>query len=145
LGRTRKVGLAGSLGPRYGTVARRRYMEVVSQMRRPHECPQCHFKTVRRLSVGIWLCRKCGVKFAGGAYTPFTKLGEIARRATRGAITAKAVAAELGIGVKSQEEIVKPAEALPSKAEPETEEEERKKVRRRRRKAREEAPKEEDE
>jgi len=145
LGKTRKVGLAGSLGPRYGTVARRRYMDIVSQMRRPHECPQCHFKTVRRLSVGIWLCRKCGVKFAGGAYTPFTKLGEIARRATKGAITPKAVAVELGIKEKSEEEIAKPTEALPSTTEPETEEGERKKARRRRRKAKEEAPKEEHE
>lgn len=143
MGKTRKVGLAGSLGPRYGTVARRRYMDIVSQMRRPHECPQCHFKTVRRLSVGVWLCRKCGVKFAGGAYTPFTKLGEIARRATKGAITPTAVAAELGIKEKPQEEIAKPAEALPSKTEPETEEEEKKEIKRRRRKAKEEAPKEE--
>jgi len=145
MGKTRKVGVAGSLGPRYGTVVRRRYMDIVSQMRRPHECPQCHFKTVRRLSVGIWLCRKCGVKFAGGAYTPFTKLGEIARRATRGAITPKAVAAELGIKEKSEEEIAKPTEALPSTTEPETEEGERKKARRRRGKAKEEAPKEEHE
>jgi large subunit ribosomal protein L37Ae len=142
MGKTRKVGLAGSLGARYGTVARRRYMEIVSQMRRPHECPQCHFKTVRRLSVGIWLCRKCGVKFAGGAYTPSTKLGEIARRATKGAVTPKAVAAELGIE-RPQEEIAEPAEALPSKTEPETEKEEDRKAKRRRRKAKEETPKEE--
>jgi len=142
MGKTRKVGLAGSLGARYGTVARRRYMDIVSQMRRPHECPQCHFKTVRRLSVGIWLCGKCGVKFAGGAYTPSTKLGEIARRATKEAITPKAVAAELGIE-RPQEEVAKPSEALPSKTEPETEKEEGKKAKRRRRKAKEETPKEE--
>ena len=141
MGKTRKVGLAGSLGARYGTVARRRYMDIVSQMRRPHECPQCHFKTVSRLSVGIWQCGKCGVKFAGGAYTPFTKLGEIARRAARGAITPKTVAVELGMKERPQEEIAKPAEALPSEAE--IEEKERKRARRRRRKEQEEAPKEE--
>jgi large subunit ribosomal protein L37Ae len=141
MGKTRKVGLAGSLGSRYGTVARRRYMDIVSQMRRPHECPQCHFKTVKRMSVGIWLCRKCGVKFAGGAYTPFTKLGEIAKRATKEAITPKAVAAELGI----EEIVAKPAEALPFQKEPTTEDEEKEKPRRRRRKVREEAPKEEHE
>jgi len=137
VGKTRKVGLAGSLGSRYGTVARRRYVDIVSQMRRPHECPQCHFKTVGRLSVGIWLCRKCGLKFAGGAYTPFTKLGEIARRATREAIAPKAVAAELGI----KEDIGRPAEPLPSKME----EEEKEKPKRRRKRAKEEAPKEEHE
>ena len=143
MGKTRKVGVAGSLGARYGTVARRRYMDIVSQMRSPHECPQCHFKTVRRSSVGIWLCRKCGVKFAGGAYTPFTKLGEIARRASKGAMAPKAVAVELGITEKPQEEIARPAEALPSTTEPEIEEKEEKRARRRRRKEKEEAPKEE--
>jgi len=143
MGKTRKVGVAGSLGARYGTVARRRYIDIVSQMRRPHECPQCHFKAVRRLSVGIWLCRKCGVKFAGGAYTPFTKLGEIARRAAKGAIAPKAVTVELGIKEKLQEAIAKPAEALPSRMEPENEGKEKKRARRRRRKEKEEAPREE--
>lgn len=92
--RTKKVGPAGSLGPRYGTVARRRYAEIVTQLRAPHECPSCHVRAVRRLSVGVWLCGKCGIKFTGGAYTPTTKLGEIARRASRGGAPPGAVMRE---------------------------------------------------
>jgi len=83
MGRTYKVGPSGSFGARYGTVARKRYATVISGLRAPHECPQCHINAVKRLSVGIWLCGSCGHKFAGGAYAPRTKLGEIAERATR--------------------------------------------------------------
>jgi len=83
MGRTYKVGPSGSFGARYGTVARKRYATVITGLRAPHECPQCHIAAVKRLSVGIWLCGSCGYKFAGGAYAPRTKLGEIAERATR--------------------------------------------------------------
>lgn len=94
--RTRKVGQAGSFGPRYGTVARKRYAEIISGLRRQSECPQCHVMAVRREAVGIWYCKKCGYRFAGGAYTAQTKLGEVARRTTKGAAPG-AVAMELGL------------------------------------------------
>jgi len=93
--KVKKVGPAGSFGSRYGTVARRRYSEVVSGMRVPHECPRCHVRAVKRLTVGVWSCRKCGVKFAGGAYLPTTKLGDISKRAAREGLAAGLLAAEL--------------------------------------------------
>jgi large subunit ribosomal protein L37Ae len=93
--RVKKVGPAGSFGPRYGTAPRRRYAEVVAGMRVPHECPRCHVRAVKRLTVGVWNCRKCGVKFAGGAYLPATKLGEISKRAAREGLAAGLLAAEL--------------------------------------------------
>ncbi len=128
MGRTSKVGIAGIFGARYGTVVRKRYAEIISEMRRPHECPKCHLKTVRRLSVGVWLCRKCNYKFAGGAYTPFTKLGEISRRASRAAVTPKAVTEELGVE-KAEEQVAKPVkEPRPKEEKP------RRKVVRKRRK-----------
>jgi large subunit ribosomal protein L37Ae len=92
---TRKTGLAGGFGARYGTVTRRRYISVVTGLRSKHECPRCMFKTVKRWSVGVWHCRKCGLKFAGGAYTPTTKLGEIAARATRGLMSPSTLSTEL--------------------------------------------------
>ncbi len=61
-------------------------------MKAPHECPQCHISTVKRLSVGIWLCGSCGFKFAGGAYLPTTKLGQVAERASRAGVASSAVA-----------------------------------------------------
>jgi ribosomal protein L37AE/L43A len=39
---------------------------------------------VRRESVGVWKCNKCNFTFAGGAYSPTTKLGIVARRAAKG-------------------------------------------------------------
>jgi large subunit ribosomal protein L37Ae len=93
--KVKKVGPAGSFGTRYGTVSRRRYAEVVAGMRLPHECPRCHVRAVKRLTVGVWSCRKCGVKFAGGAYLPATKLGDISKRAAREGLAAGLLAAEL--------------------------------------------------
>ncbi len=92
---TRKTGLAGGFGARYGTVTRRRYISIVTGLRSKHECPRCMFKTVKRWSVGVWHCRKCGYKFAGGAYAPTTKLGEIAARATRGLMSPSTLSTEL--------------------------------------------------
>jgi large subunit ribosomal protein L37Ae len=92
VGRTYKVGPSGSLGSRYGTVARKRYSTLVSALRTPTECPQCHITAVQRVSVGIWLCNRCGFKFAGGAYAPTTKLGEVAERASRAGVASSLVA-----------------------------------------------------
>ncbi|MFQ6094845.1 MAG: 50S ribosomal protein L37ae [Candidatus Bathyarchaeia archaeon] len=78
--RTKKVGGTRGLGARYGVTVRKRYRTVVGDMRKPRTCPQCGFRSVRRESVGIWVCRKCGFRFTGGAYVPTTKLGVTAKR-----------------------------------------------------------------
>lgn len=84
LPKTKKVGPTRGLGPRYGSTVRKRYVKVVTELKKPHRCPQCGFVRVRRQSVGVWKCRKCEFTFAGGAYTPSTKLGVVARRAAKG-------------------------------------------------------------
>ncbi len=91
----RRLGLGGGFGARYGRFPRRQYVGIVSGLRTRHECPRCRFRTVKRWSVGVWLCKKCGYKFAGGAYIPVTKLGEIAARATRGTMSPSTLSTEL--------------------------------------------------
>jgi large subunit ribosomal protein L37Ae len=84
LPKTKKVGPTRGFGPRYGSTVRKRYIKVITELKRPHKCPSCGFVRVRRASVGIWKCNKCGFTFSGGAYTPTTKLGIVAKRAAKG-------------------------------------------------------------
>jgi large subunit ribosomal protein L37Ae len=97
LGKMKKVGPTRGLGPRYGSTVRKRYIKVITELKKAHRCPQCGFARVKRESVGVWKCKKCGFTFTGGAYTPVTKLGVVAKRAAKGAPaeeTAKATAEE---------------------------------------------------
>ena len=65
--RTKKVKAAGRFGARYGTRVRRKIAEVESIQRKKQECIFCK-GTVKRVSTGIWQCKKCNKKFAGHAY-----------------------------------------------------------------------------
>ncbi len=87
MGKTKKVGPTRGFGARYGSSLRKRYIKVVVELRKPHKCPQCGFMRVSRESVGIWKCKKCEYTFTGGAYTPVTKLGIVAKRAAKSAAT----------------------------------------------------------
>jgi large subunit ribosomal protein L37Ae len=82
--KTKKVGPTRGLGVRYGSTVRKRYIKVITELKKPHKCPNCGFVRVHRESVGVWKCGKCNFTFAGGAYTPVTKLGVVARRAAKG-------------------------------------------------------------
>jgi len=94
MGRTKKVGPTRGLGPRYGSTVRKRYIKVMGEMKKPHKCPQCGFPRVKRESVGVWKCRKCDFTFTGGAYTPVTKLGIVAKRSAKGLPVEEPVKAE---------------------------------------------------
>lgn len=68
--RTKKVGVAGRYGPRYGVRTRKQMAVVSTAKSRSYECPRCNHVAVKRVSTGVWQCRRCDLKFAGGAYTP---------------------------------------------------------------------------
>jgi len=81
LARTKKVGSTGRFGARYGAKLRRRVLEIDNKRKEPTRCPACATKALKRKAVGLWICKKCDLLFAGGAYVPFTDAGKAAKRA----------------------------------------------------------------
>ncbi|MEW5759436.1 MAG: 50S ribosomal protein L37ae [Candidatus Thermoplasmatota archaeon] len=68
--RTKKRSSIGRFGTRYGIKIRRQTGEVEKKEIQKYECPRCKFLKVRRMGSGIWYCKHCNIKFAGGAYQP---------------------------------------------------------------------------
>jgi large subunit ribosomal protein L37Ae len=62
-------GSVKRLGMRYGRTVRFKLGKIESEQRKKHKCPYCSYTQVRRLSAGIWNCKKCGAKFTNKAYT----------------------------------------------------------------------------
>jgi large subunit ribosomal protein L37Ae len=75
------TGSSGRFGCRYGRFVRKRVNDLEKISRALHRCPKCDMESVARKGTGIWECRKCGYKFAGGAYQPTTPTMKIAQRA----------------------------------------------------------------
>ena len=65
--RTKKVKSAGRFGVRYGRRVRTKIADVESSQRKKQACLFCD-GVAKRLSKGIWQCKKCNKKFAGHAY-----------------------------------------------------------------------------
>ncbi|MHB8584937.1 MAG: 50S ribosomal protein L37ae [Thermoplasmatota archaeon] len=79
--RTKKAKSVGRFGARYGVRIRRRIREVEVRQHADHKCPSCGAMRVTRVSTGIWQCKKCAHKFAGGAYVPETRAAKSAELA----------------------------------------------------------------
>jgi large subunit ribosomal protein L37Ae len=63
----KKVKAAGRFGARYGRRVRTKIADIESSQRKKQNCIFCD-GTAKRLSKGIWQCKKCNKKFAGHAY-----------------------------------------------------------------------------
>jgi large subunit ribosomal protein L37Ae len=70
--RTKKVKAAGRLGARYGVKIRKSIVKIEAAQRQKYVCKKCGKRGVKRIGTGIWECKSCGHKFAGGTYTPST-------------------------------------------------------------------------
>lgn len=69
----KKIGSAGRYGARYGKKVRQLVSDIEKVQKQRHICPRCDMPYVKRVAAGIWSCRKCGAKFAGGAWIASTR------------------------------------------------------------------------
>jgi large subunit ribosomal protein L37Ae len=67
--RTRKVGITGKYGTRYGSTLRKLVRKIEVSQHSTYRCVFCGKDSVKRTCVGIWECRSCRKVVAGGAYT----------------------------------------------------------------------------
>lgn len=70
--KTKKLGSVARFGARYGKRTKTKFLTVETAQKAPQKCPYCSKTVVKRLSVGIFQCKKCDSKFTGKAY----KVGE---------------------------------------------------------------------
>eukprot|EP00826_Nyctotherus_ovalis_P038114 TRINITY_DN354_c0_g1_i2.p1 TRINITY_DN354_c0_g1~~TRINITY_DN354_c0_g1_i2.p1 ORF type:complete len:103 (+),score=34.09 TRINITY_DN354_c0_g1_i2:18-326(+) len=66
--RTRKVGICGKFGTRYGASLRKMIKKFEESQHSRYVCPFCGKNAIKRKAVGIWRCRGCGKNIAGGAW-----------------------------------------------------------------------------
>ena len=78
--RTKKVGICGKYGTRYGATLRKVVKKFEVSQYAKYVSPFCGKNTVKRAAVGIWKCKRTNKKIAGGAY----------QLSTTAAVTAKA-------------------------------------------------------
>ena len=80
MGNTKKVGVTGRFGSRYGRGIRKRVIKVEEKQKNLSACPNCGFKKIKRIAAGLFVCKKCGAKFTGGAYQTETLAGITIRK-----------------------------------------------------------------
>ncbi|KAI3656080.1 hypothetical protein MP638_003081 [Amoeboaphelidium occidentale] len=81
--RTKKVGVVGKYGTRYGASLRKQVKKMEITQHATYTCSFCGKDTVKREAVGIWKCRSCRRTMAGGAWTVSTTAATTVRSTIR--------------------------------------------------------------
>ena len=64
----KKTKSAGRFGAKHGRAVRAKLVQIESKQKQKQTCPFCKRPGVKRLSNGIWNCKKCDKKFASNTY-----------------------------------------------------------------------------
>uniref|UniRef100_A0A3B3Y306 Ribosomal protein L37a n=1 Tax=Poecilia mexicana TaxID=48701 RepID=A0A3B3Y306_9TELE len=67
--RTKKVGIVGKYGTRYGASLRKMVKKIEISQHAKYTCSFCGKTKMKRRAVGIWHCGSCRKTVAGGAWT----------------------------------------------------------------------------
>ncbi|XP_065196163.1 large ribosomal subunit protein eL43-like [Sycon ciliatum] len=83
--RTKKVGVVGKYGTRYGASLRKQIKKMEISQHSKYSCPFCGKESLKRKCVGIWVCNRktCRKTIAGGAWTVSTTTAATVRSAIR--------------------------------------------------------------
>ncbi|KAG0046607.1 60S ribosomal protein L43 [Gryganskiella cystojenkinii] len=81
--RTKKVGVVGKYGVRYGASLRKQVKKMEITQHSKYTCTFCGRDAVKRQAVGIWGCKGCKKVMAGGAWTLSTTAAATVRSTTR--------------------------------------------------------------
>jgi ribosomal protein eL43 len=83
--RTRKVGVVGKYGTRYGSSLRKQVKKMEIAQHARYTCPFCFKNSVKRTAVGIWRCsnKTCLKVIAGGAWSVNTQAAASVRSTIR--------------------------------------------------------------
>merc|ERR1712060_599537 len=73
--RTKKVGIVGKYGVRYGASLRKQIKKIEVTQHSKYQCGFCGKVAVQREAVGIWKCKACKKVVAGGAWLFHTASG----------------------------------------------------------------------
>merc|ERR1712217_656082 len=81
--RTKKVGVVGKYGTRYGASLRKTVKKMEITQHATYVCPFCGKEAMKRRAVGIWVCKRCAKTVAGGAWVYSTTAAAQVRSAIR--------------------------------------------------------------
>ena len=79
--RTKKVGITGKYGTRYGASLRKVIKKIEVSQHSKYTCTFCGKDSIKRDVTGIWNCRSCKKTIAGGAYMLSTPAAATVRSA----------------------------------------------------------------
>jgi len=83
--RTKKVGITGKYGTRYGASLRKTVKKMEISQHSKYYCSFCGKDKMKRKAVGIWFCddKNCRIMVAGGAWNYSTTAAASVRSAVR--------------------------------------------------------------